>query len=66
MSQFKTHDKCKYFSYKKCPYINDDIMKQATQNIPKYYGGKPITISVPTNKEEIDEICGKCDMFTQK
>jgi len=65
MSQLKTHDKCKYFSYKKCPYINDDIMKQATQDTPKYHGGKPIITSFPTNKE-IDDICDKCDMFTQK
>ena len=65
MSQLKTHDKCKYFSYKKCPHINDNIMKQATQNIQEYHGGKLTTISFPTNKE-IDDICDKCDMFTQK
>lgn len=65
MSKFKTHDKCKYFSYKKCLHINDDIMKQATQNIQEYLGGKLITISFPTHKE-IDEVCGKCGMFTRK
>ncbi len=65
MVRLKTHDKCKYFGLKKCPYINDEIMKQATQDLPEYYGGKPMIISFPTN-EEIDRICMKCNMFTQK
>ncbi len=65
MPQSKTHDNCKYFGYEKCPHINDNVMKQATQDTPEYHGGKPITLSFPTN-EEIDEICDKCDMFTQK
>ena len=65
VSQIKTHDKCKYFSYKKCPHKDDEIMKQATQDFPEYLGGEPTTTSFPTNKE-IDEICDKCDMFAQK
>lgn len=63
MSQLITHNKCKYYGYKKCPHINNDIMRQATQDTPEYCGGKPIIVSFPTNKE-IDEICGKCGMFT--
>ena len=65
MTQLKTHDNCKYFGHQKCPHINDDIMKQATQETPEYHGGKHPEMQFPTD-EEIDEICDKCDMFTKK
>jgi endonuclease III len=60
-----THNKCKYFGYKKCPQINDDIMRQATQDIRESYGSKPTAMLFPSN-EEIDDVCSKCSMFTQK
>jgi len=63
----QTYDKCKYFGSKKyCPHINDEIMKRATQDLPKYHGGKPTNMLHPPTDEEINEICGKCDEFTQK
>lgn len=66
MSILKTHKKCKYFSFKKCPYLNLDIMKRATLDLQEYHGGNyQIMQPFPTD-EEIDVICEKCDMFTQK
>ncbi len=65
MTEKQTHDKCKSFSYKKCPHRSDEIMKKATQDMPQYYGGDPVTMVFPTD-EEINEICDKCDMFIQK
>jgi len=65
MSKLRTHDACKYFGYKKCPHLKDEIMKQATQNLPEYHGGKPVIMSFPTG-EEIDEICCNCGTFSKK
>ena len=66
MSSLKTHKKCKYFSFKKCPYLNTAIMKKATQDVPEHHGGNYQAMqSFPADKE-IDVICAKCDMFTQK
>jgi hypothetical protein len=65
MSQLRTYDECKYFGLKKCPHENDEIMKQATQNLPEYYGGKPIILSFP-DAENINKICDNCAMFTPK
>ena len=65
MAQLNTYDKCKYFSYKKCPHINNDIMKQATQTISEYNGGKVPTLTFPLS-EELDKICADCDIFTLK
>lgn len=60
------HDQCKYFGFKKCPHIEDDVMKRANQEMPRYYGGKiQQMLPVPTD-EEINKICGICQMFTQK
>ena len=70
MTQSKTHDHCKYFSYQKCPHLSDEIMRKATYyktHATRTYGGKPIklTFSLPSD-EEIDKICDKCDMFSPK
>ena len=65
MSQSKEHDKCRHFSYKKCPHRDDEIMKQATQTIPEYHGGKIPVMSFPP-KEAVDKICADCDMFAEK
>jgi hypothetical protein len=65
MTQIKTHVSCKYFGYLRCPHRNDEIMKQATQTIPEYNGGKiPILSFSPS--EEVNKICENCDMFTPK
>jgi hypothetical protein len=62
----QTHDKCKYYSYKKCPHIEDDIMIRANQETPNYYGGEiQQMFSFPT-EEEINKLCGNCPAFTQK
>jgi len=65
MAQEKTHDKCKYFSYKKCPRINDEIMKLTTQDIPETKTGSPTRLKF-TTYEEVDKICSGCDSFTLK
>jgi hypothetical protein len=67
MSEEQTYDKCKWFGSKKyCPHINDEIMSRATQEIPRSYNGKPRIMQHFPADEEINEICGKCDKFTQK
>ena len=65
MSQSRTHDRCKYFDSEKCLHKNDEIMKQATQTIPEYHGGKMSIMSLPS-REKIDKICENCEMFTLK
>lgn len=65
MTSKKIHDKCKHYSYKKCPHLNDEIMKLATQDIPATKIGLPILEDFPTGKE-IDKICSECDSFTLK
>ncbi len=65
MDQEKTYDKCKYFSYQECPYINDETMKRATQTPPESHSGTPVTMSFPTD-DEINKICKNCDKFTQE
>ena len=65
MSQSRTHDRCKYFGYKKCPHRNDEIMKKATQTLPEYHGGKPQILSFPPH-EEIDKLCFDCEVFNSK
>jgi hypothetical protein len=65
MEQKKTHLNCKYFSYRKCPHINDEIMKLATQNIPETKTGSPTWLNFPAT-EEVDKICSDCDSFTMK
>jgi hypothetical protein len=61
----QTHDKCKHYSYKKCPHIKDDIMIRANQETPNYYG-KVQPILLPPTDEEINKLCGNCPAFTQK
>jgi hypothetical protein len=65
MAQLKTHDHCRYYSYQKCPHINDKIIRQARQYKPRNDGGKPIKISFPYD-EEINKICDACDLFSPK
>jgi len=65
MEQLKTYLSCKYFGYVKCPHINDEIMKQATQTIPENNRGNISILSFPTS-EEVDKICDTCDMFSPK
>ncbi len=62
----QTHDECKYYGYKKCPHIEDDIMRRANQETPSYYGGNPQQMLPFPTDEEIDKICGSCPAFTQK
>ncbi|MEK6775460.1 MAG: hypothetical protein AABY87_01095 [bacterium] len=65
MAHEKKHDKCKYFSYKKCPHINDEIMKLATQDIPETKTGAPLYLNYNyPDKADIDKICFACDSFT--
>jgi hypothetical protein len=66
MSQKQTHHNCKHFSHKnpRCPHMNNDIMKRATQLLDNYDGEFTIG-SFPTD-EEIDKICNNCNAFTQK
>jgi hypothetical protein len=59
----QTYDKCKHFSYQKCPHINDDIMKRKSARLQETFGGSYIEISFPTD-EETNRICKKCDTFT--
>lgn len=59
------HRKCKYFGYAKCPHINDEIMKLATQDIPEAPHGVPTLLTFP-NIDEVDKICTGCDLFTLK
>jgi len=66
MAQEKTHDKCKNFSYKKCPHINDEIMKLATQDTPETKTGSPTRLKLPPTNEEINKICSACDSFALK
>lgn len=66
MTPKKTHDKCKHFSYKKCPHINDEIMKLATQDIPETKTGSPTLLKNFPSDEEVDKICSECDSFVQK
>jgi hypothetical protein len=40
-------------------------MKKATQDIPEYQGGNYQILSHPT-PDEINNICTRCDKFTQK
>ena len=62
----QTHDKCKYYGRKKCPHIEDDIMKRANQETPRYYGGEiQQMLPFPTDAE-INKICGDCHIFIQK
>lgn len=65
MIQEKTHGNCKYFSYKECPHINDEIMKLATQSIPETKTGSATRLKFPANRE-VDKICFGCDSFTLK
>jgi hypothetical protein len=41
-------------------------MKKATQYVQEYQGGKYQTMQSFPADQEIDVICAKCDMFTQK
>ena len=65
MTELRTHDRCRHFGYNKCPHINDEIMKQATQTLPEYHGGKIPIISFPPS-QEVNKICGDCDGFAPK
>lgn len=60
----KTHDKCKHFGYKKCPHINDEIMKLATPDPHEVTIGSPIYWHNFPSHEEVDKICSECDSFT--
>jgi len=66
VSQIQTHDKCKSFSYKKCPHANDEIMQRATQETPQYYGGEPEQMLPFPTDDEINKICSQCDAFNPK
>ena len=65
MTQEKAHRNCKYFSYRKCPHITDEIMKLATQDITQITTGVATLLNFPTD-EEVDKICSECDSFVQK
>lgn len=65
MAQLKTHENCRYFGYEKCLHKNDEVMKQATQTIPEYFGGETPILSFPPH-EVIDKICNECEMFNPK
>jgi hypothetical protein len=65
MEELRTHDRCMHFGYNKCPHKNEEIMKQATQTLPEYHGGKISIMSFPGN-QEVDKICGDCNRFTSK
>jgi hypothetical protein len=60
-----TPDDCKYFGYKACKYSDNEIMKRATQDIPRYYGGRLPVLDFPDPKE-VEAICSECDKFTPK
>ena len=66
MSEDKTYDKCKYFLYKECEHIDDDIMKLLALDIPKYHKGKTAMMPTFPEDEEINEICEDCNKFTPK
>ncbi len=67
MNQKQTYHNCKNFSHKnkRCPHINDDVMKRATQLLDNNDREFTIGSSFPTD-EEIDKICNNCNAFTQK
>jgi len=65
VSKEQTHDKCKYFSHKKCPNIDKPLMKEFINDT------EPIQSSVPPNQSaafrlapQIDEMfCKDCTQF---
>ncbi len=63
MTLEKSHRNCKYFGYKKCPNINNEIMKLATQDTPETPTGVPTLMKFPDD-EEVDKICSGCDSFS--
>lgn len=65
MTKEKSHRNCKYFGYKKCPHINDEIMKLATQDIPEAAHGIPTLLTFPSDAQ-VDKICSGCASFTLK
>ena len=65
MNENKTHDKCKHFSHAACPYWDNDIMKQAAQNIPEKLGRRQAILTYPP-PEEINRLCEKCEAFAPK
>ena len=65
MSKNKTHNKCRHFDDKECPHRYDETMKLATLDMPDYYSGVFANLSFPSDAQ-INEICIKCDSYTQK
>lgn len=61
----RKHQQCKFYGYQTCTHKDNEIMKKATQDIPKYHGGNYQIVSFPS-QEEIDAICLACDKFIQK
>ncbi len=59
------HQDCKFFGFRACEHIDDEIMKRAIQTIPEYHGGSVPILSFPLS-EEIDAICSACSKFTLK
>lgn len=58
------HRDCKFFASRAyCLHITDDVMKEATQNVREYHGGKQPVFSFPEN-DGIDAICSSCEKFT--
>ena len=65
MDKKQTYDNCKYYSYRKYPHANEEIMKRATQDVPGYEGGNIPLADYPSD-DEINEICSKCTSFSPK
>lgn len=59
------HQDCNFFGYSACEHKDNEIMKRATQTIPKYYGEKSPIDPFPSS-EEIDALCSTCNKFTLK
>lgn len=65
MTKEKSHHNCKYFGYKKCPNINDEIMKRAMLDMLEVRHGGSILMTFPSD-EDVDKICAGCTSFTLK
>ena len=62
----QTHNKCKYFGFRQCIKLDDDIMQRANQLVPEYHGGKIQEMLPLPSEKEINDLCTDCEKFTLK
>jgi hypothetical protein len=57
------HNDCLFFAHNNCEHKDDEIMKIAAQDFPKFYGKTQYETS---QSAAVDAICSSCDKFTRK